>query len=619
MAYERIDWENEPSVNTPINKDNLNHMEDGIVQNETDIAGKMDANNPTGTGAVSVNRLSGSVVGHESVAMGNDCSATMAHGVAMGSRAVASGVSAIAMGQGSVARANYSHSFGRISVAEGEDSVVFGYATNAKSDNQFVEGKYNEVDTDGTYAHIVGGGTGEDDRRNIQTLDWEGNETIAGDYTNGNGETLHGAYQAFIDALPVDSESGNPCVITDAFNTNAKSVKLTLEPIQSGSGTPSPTNVRPISGRTQSTATRSGKNFYSKTPVYVRNGCTQSNYSTAKSDVTFTAASGFFGNSAQGTFTDQDPTRLVTVEPQKTYTVSLHALSNAPAGISLKCYVQFYDKEGKNASSWIMATGSELTFTVPSGKYKMGFNCNFTDTTIGATMTIGFQLEGGDTATDWEAYNGESITRTYGQTIYGGSDDVTGDGATVTKGLYIPSVTSVGYSASAGCNYADCHGITIVENSDTICNMYDQIPYGNTGAEGKYKIYPSAVTIYDSRFTDVATAQAVLNDCQIVYPLYTPTSIPLTAQNVTLLHGDNVLTTDADSVEASYSADIALYIAKKIAEGISQGNRSLSKGGSSESTEEVKKNETPKESEEIKEETKEEIKEEVKEEVKEEK
>ena len=51
-----------------------------------------------------------------------------------------------------------------------------------------------------------------------------------------------------------------------------------------------------------------------------------------------------------------------------------------------------------------------------------------------------------------------------------------------------------------------------------------------------------------------------------------------------------MLTTDADSIEASYSADIALYIAKKIAEG-SQGNRSvdnssLTKGGSGD--EEVK-------------------------------
>ena len=90
---------------------------------------------------------------------------------------------------------------------------------------------------------------------------------------------------------------------------------------------------------------------------------------------------------------------------------------------------------------------------------------------------------------------------------------------------------------------------------------------------------------------------------QVLYRLATPTSIPLTSQNITLLHGDNVLTTDADSIEASYSADIALYIAKKIAEGISQGNRSLSKGGSGdEESKEESKEEEKKEEIEIKEE-----------------
>jgi hypothetical protein len=51
-----------------------------------------------------------------------------------------------------------------------------------------VEGKFNVKDTEGKYAHIVGGGTGLTDskRKNIYTLDWDGNADFAGSVTIGN-------------------------------------------------------------------------------------------------------------------------------------------------------------------------------------------------------------------------------------------------------------------------------------------------------------------------------------------------------------------------------------------------------------------------------------------------
>ena len=52
--------------------------------------------------------------------------------------------------------------------------------------------------------------------------------------------------------------SGNPVVITDADGQNAEDVTVHIEPIQSGSGTPSPTNIRPISGMTDINITRLG-------------------------------------------------------------------------------------------------------------------------------------------------------------------------------------------------------------------------------------------------------------------------------------------------------------------------------------------------------------------------
>ena len=52
--------------------------------------------------------------------------------------------------------------------------------------------------------------------------------------------------------LPTDTASGDIASITDGQSVvPVKSLKVTLEPIQSGSGTPSPDNVRPISGHTE--------------------------------------------------------------------------------------------------------------------------------------------------------------------------------------------------------------------------------------------------------------------------------------------------------------------------------------------------------------------------------
>ena len=52
--------------------------------------------------------------------------------------------------------------------------------------------------------------------------------------------------------LPTETASGEIVTITDGQSVvPAKSLKVTLEPIQEGSGTPSPTNIRPISGHTE--------------------------------------------------------------------------------------------------------------------------------------------------------------------------------------------------------------------------------------------------------------------------------------------------------------------------------------------------------------------------------
>ena len=68
----------------------------------------------------------------------------------------------------------------------------------------------------------------------------------------------------------LETSSGSIASFSDgADNMPMKSLVVDIEPVQSGSGDPSPDNVRPISGWTGVTAQRTGENFFDKTTAVV--------------------------------------------------------------------------------------------------------------------------------------------------------------------------------------------------------------------------------------------------------------------------------------------------------------------------------------------------------------
>lgn len=162
---------------------------------------KLSASNPTGSGALSMNRKVNTTVGTKSTTLGENNTAsndnTLASGyltTASGSEAVAIGILTTASGDGSVAEGSNTIASGLLSHAE-------GFYTKASSDYQHVSGKYNVEDANDTYAEIIGNGSSENVRSNARTLDWNGNETIAGDlYFNGGVDPLSTQLSAKADA-----------------------------------------------------------------------------------------------------------------------------------------------------------------------------------------------------------------------------------------------------------------------------------------------------------------------------------------------------------------------------------------------------------------------------------
>lgn len=175
---------------------------------------------PVGSGSLSLNRKADTDIGLNSVAIGNDTTASGDYSYAEGFESNASGdashaegISNIAFGDGSHAegyytetRGMYSHAEGQNNIARGECSHVEGIYNVALGDYQHIEGRYAIVDQGDLYAHIVGNGTSTTERSNAHTLDWDGNAWYAGNFS-ADGNIILSSNQ-YGDELPAAGNVG---------------------------------------------------------------------------------------------------------------------------------------------------------------------------------------------------------------------------------------------------------------------------------------------------------------------------------------------------------------------------------------------------------------------------
>ena len=87
---------------------------------------KMDSANPTGTGSLSLNRMSGTTKGDYSVAVGQNCTANGSRALAEGEETIASGRASHAENYATQAKGNRSHADGDHTIANALAQHVFG-------------------------------------------------------------------------------------------------------------------------------------------------------------------------------------------------------------------------------------------------------------------------------------------------------------------------------------------------------------------------------------------------------------------------------------------------------------------------------------------------------------
>ena len=134
-----------------------------------------------------------------SMATGTSTSATGNYSHAQGYHTTASGNQSHSEGYYTEVSGQSAHAEGNHSIASGDNSHAEGVQTIAKNNCQHVFGKYNISDSSinpptqiGNYIEIVGNGANTDNRSNARTLDWQGNEVLAGTLTTGGDVISNG-------------------------------------------------------------------------------------------------------------------------------------------------------------------------------------------------------------------------------------------------------------------------------------------------------------------------------------------------------------------------------------------------------------------------------------------
>ena len=182
------------------------------------------------------------------------------------------------------------------------------------------------------------------------------------------------------------------------------SLKVAIEPVQEGSGDPSPTNIRPISGWDEVDVTRCGKNLFDRDSI--RRGV------YTKQD----------GTTQSGSDTTNFSSQFIKVKPNTIYSITMFGESYENGSL----FGVYYDenKNGLNQFTNILrlVSNESKTFTTPSNAYYIVFT-GYRGAGIDIFTTANTMVCEG-TPTAYEPYNGQTYTIDLGGTRYGGEVDV---------------------------------------------------------------------------------------------------------------------------------------------------------------------------------------------------
>ena len=335
-------------------------------------------------------------------------------------------------------------------------------------------------------------------------------------------------------ASPVyGSVTGNPAMIPDAAGERVmRSVRVSIEAVQAGSGDPSPDNVRPISGWTGAKVTTAGASMLDG--VVMESGYIDSTgEKQTLSNLKRTA----------------EP---IPATPGRAYAIRCISASSA----SLKMRVHEYDASG----NWLRQIFVSDAFSAPGV-------CAVTLTVSGDAAYIAFSVPVYSELTAvWDAADYSVSFPTEAGTVYGGVLDLTAGTLTVTHGykeLGALNIDGVGES-SDGVKWLRVRlNPKQAPTGDAYCDKHVVFRSSLHRLPGEmYLNNSNLLYYYDNRFTDAATAKQILEaeNPVLVYPLAEPVVYQLTPVQIAALAGENAVWADCGPVSVEYVRDTGAAI-----------------------------------------------------------
>ena len=356
--------------------------------------------------------------------------------------------------------------------------------------------------------------------------------------------------------LTSETETGNPLSFTTDSEQVAQNTVITFEPIQAGSGDPSPSNPRAINGYDVANAKVVKKNLWDKGNVS----------GTTYKDVNISLPAGTYTISALVTSNDTDRTNCRV----RGYTIY------SGGGESV-----YLDRDNKDSKT--------ITFS-ESIKFLRFYASTNNEYSAGDTFTFAdIQIELGDTATAYETpVVATDISESLPETLYSGTLDVESGKLVVTHKIYdLGDATWDNADGNLSSTTALRDVIKKVANNnvvaDLLCSIYTKSSRNNIANSNNQVAVNSngTVVINDSRISGKTGAEiaTLLSGVMLVYELATPIEITLPAHSVKLLSGANVVTTNGTSMSLTYrNGEVAkLSDLGALAEGIN-GLAEASKG-----------------------------------------
>ena len=364
--------------------------------------------------------------------------------------------------------------------------------------------------------------------------------------------------------------SNNPVTFSDAAAANVKELIVTLTPSQSGSGDPSPSNVRPVSGVTSVTIRRTGKNLLDVTGISAtpqqQNGVTCSR--NADGSVSLS------GTNTGGSELFLTLNNAIPLTPGLSYTLSGGIVNKARLGLWRQNWAGITSNTDYGVSA---------TFTAPEDGFVRCLLVIPSGAEVNAVISPMIRLASEDG--DFTPYQGQSLTvplvdsNNDPLTVCGGALNVTTGKLTVThKRVEMASLNWVQYNSTSVYfvtdNIADMWispvGAGTRFYGDAISNCFRFIsatPAVSTEyafstwyeqSYNGYRIFASA--------PDCANAEAFVQrltelDAYVVYRLATSAPYQLTAAQIATLAGYNAVSADAGTLSVTYRRDPALSYA----------------------------------------------------------